>query len=161
MFDVWCKIWKQWRNKNWPIVPVLVSERSAVGVNRIVKNCCVWGGNRRWYCCLRTSSSFCRTSSALMCHSLTASDNALPDCCNFASVKASEPKGRHLRPVPKLVSIRSAVIYDPFRSHLRGVKWLIYDRKMTCLRVKETSGMTPKVTYLSQAKTEKSKKVKK
>ena len=45
-----------------------------------------------------------------------------PRCCNFASVKASEPKGRHLRPVPKLVSIRSAVIYDPFRSHLRGVK---------------------------------------
>ena len=40
---------------------------------------------------------------------------ALRDCSNFASVKASEPKGRHLRPVPMFVSIRSDVIYDPFR----------------------------------------------
>ena len=36
--------------------------------------------------------------------------------------KAREPEGGHLRPVPTSSTARSAVIFAPFRSHLRGVK---------------------------------------
>ena len=38
-----------------------------------------------------------------------------PRCCNFASVKASEPKVRHFRPVLTSSLRCSYVIYDSFR----------------------------------------------
>ena len=71
-------------------------------------------------------------------------ENALPECCTFASVKASEPKDGHFRPVPTFVSIRSDVIYDPFRRYFRGVEYHDYDWKVTLLRPEGTSGTTLK-----------------
>ena len=70
--------------------------------------------------------------------------SALPDFCNFASVKASEPKVRHFRPVLTSSLRCSDVIYDPFRWYFRGVKYRIYDRKVTYLRAIGTFRTTAK-----------------
>ena len=72
--------------------------------------------------------------------------------CNFFGVKASEAKGYRFRLVLTSSSTRTAVIFGSFRRHVRGVKCLIFDRKMTEFKVIKTSGATPKDTYLGYAK---------
>ena len=67
-------------------------------------------------------------------------------------VKASEAKGYGFRLVLTSSSTRSAVIFGSFRRYVRGVKCLIFDRKMTEFKVIKTSGATPKDTYLGCAK---------
>ena len=47
---------------------------------------------------------------------------AAPDMLYLCTRKAREPEGDHLRPVPTSSTARSTVIFDPFCSHLRGVK---------------------------------------
>ena len=72
----------------------------------------------RTKCCIKRKGSP-RKSAVVRCKKKydypKKSDNALRRCSTFVPVKASEPKVRHFRPVPTIVSIRSDVIYDPFR----------------------------------------------
>ena len=92
----------------------------------------------RTKCCIKRKGSP-RKSAVVRCKKKydyrTKSDNALRRCSTFVPVKASEPKVRHFRPVLTSSLRCSDVIYDPFRWYFRGVKYRIYDRKVTCLRV--------------------------